>query len=137
MMSARIASVDYGKKRVGIALADPLRMFARPHGTFDPDGAVRELERIKREEGLETVVVGWPLMLDGSEGAMTAHVQEYVNRLRNALRGTDVLVWDERYSSEIASTLLREARPRRVPPKTDGTLDAAAAAVILQDYLDR
>lgn len=133
----RIAAVDYGKKRVGIALADPLRMFAQPVGTYDPRTAVEQLDRIRAEQGLETVVVGWPLMPDGSEGEATRRVQEYVNRLRNALPGVDVVRWDERYTSEIASTLMRESRPRRRPRKQEGSHDAAAAAVILQDYLDR
>lgn len=134
---ARIAGVDYGNKRVGIALADPLRIFARPHGTFEPQRAVEELLRIHRDEGLEVIVIGWPLMPDGSESNMIPRVQEYVNRLRNAFPGMEIVTWDERYTSQMASTLLREAHPRRRFRKADGDVDAVAAAVILQDYLER
>ncbi len=133
----RIAGVDYGTKRIGIALADPLRIFARPYGTFDPNHAVDELRRIHRDEGLETIVVGWPLLADGSEGRMTARVQEFVNRLRNALPGIEIVVWDERYTSQMAANLMSEAYPTKRLRKDQGDLDAAAAAVILQDYLER
>lgn len=135
--NGRIVGVDYGKKRVGIAIADPLRIFARPLGTYDPREAVEELKRMHAQDRLDTVVVGWPLLPDGSEGAATAVVQEYINRLRNALPGVQIVPWDERYTSEMAGRLLREGNPKRGIRKADGRLDAAAAAVILQDYLDR
>ncbi|MFW5955250.1 MAG: Holliday junction resolvase RuvX [Rhodothermales bacterium] len=133
----RIVGVDYGRKRVGLAISDPLRMFAQPLGTYDPRTAVDVLKDLHSSSALETIVVGWPLLLDGSAGEATQRVQEYVNRLRNALPGVDVVTWDERFSSQIASQLLVEARPRRRPRKSEGLHDAVAAAVILQDYLDR
>lgn len=133
----RIIGIDFGTKRVGIAMADPLGIFARPHGTFDPDRAVDELKRISVDDGIETIVVGWPLMPDGSEGRMTGLVQEFVNRLHNVLPGTDVVVWDERETSRMAKTLHTEAHPSRRARKQQGDLDAIAAAVILQDYLER
>jgi putative holliday junction resolvase len=132
----RLAAVDYGTKRVGLALADPLRLFAQPLGTWPPDGAVEELQRIHREQGLEAVVVGWPLTPDGEEGAATARVRPFVNRLRRALPGVEVVTWDERYSSQDAAAALREAGVRQKARREKGRVDRAAAAVILQQYLD-
>lgn len=132
----RIVGVDYGRKRVGLAVADPLRMFAQPFGAYNPREAVDVLRKLHRDEGLETIVVGWPLMLDGSEGDATRVVQEFVNRLRNALRDVVVVKLDERYTSEIAHDLVREARGGRRVEKRSGDVDAAAAAIILQDFLD-
>lgn len=131
----RILGVDYGTKRVGIAMADPLEMFAQAVGTFDPRQAVEEIRKIDRRDGIATIVVGWPLMKDGSEGPMTARVQEYVNRLRNAFPGAEVITWDERHTSEMARTARDEARSKGI--RKDPGLDAIAACVILQDYLER
>lgn len=135
----RLVAVDYGTKRVGLALADPLRMFARPHGTFSPPVAVEELKRIHAEEGIETIVVGWPLTLEGEEGIATERVQQYINRLRNALpAGIGIVKRDERLTSEMAKDALRAAGARRTGRVDEdrGRVDAAAAALILQDYLD-
>ena len=130
----RIVAVDYGTKRVGVALADPLRLFAQPYGAFSQDEAVARLQRLHAEEGLAVVVVGWPLTEAGEEGAATQRVQQYINRLRKVLPGVDLVKWDERYTSELAKERFKEAGPR---PKADkGRVDAAAAGIILQEYLD-
>lgn len=131
----RIVGVDYGTKRVGLALADPLCMFAQALGTFDPRQAVEEIRQIETREGVATIVVGWPLLQDGSEGLMTARTNEYVNRLRNAFPKADVVTWDERHTTEMARSAKKEARSKGV--RRDPGLDAVAACVILQDYLER
>lgn len=133
---ARIAAVDYGTKRVGIALADPLRMFAQPYGTFTQEEAVRQLQQIKEKEGLAVVVVGWPITEAGEEGRATERVQQYINRLRNIMPAVHVVKWDERYTSELAKEKIRETGRRR--RRNDrGRVDAAAAAIILQEYLNQ
>jgi len=137
--ASRIVAVDYGTKRVGVALADPLRTFAQPHGTFTQQKAVDELKRLHAEQGIETIVIGWPLTLDGDEGIATERVQQYINRLRNALPdGIRIVKRDERLTSEMAKDAIRRFGIRRSGhPKDDkGRVDAAAAALILQDYLD-
>ncbi|GIV57382.1 MAG: Holliday junction resolvase RuvX [Bacteroidetes bacterium] len=133
----RVAAVDYGTKRVGVAVADPLRLFARPYGTYDPAGAVEALRRLQATEGLEVIVVGWPLLPDGTEGVATERVRQYVHRLRNALPGVDVITWDERYTSVLAKEAIRAAGHRRKARRDKARVDAAAAALILQEYLDR
>jgi len=135
----RVVGVDYGTKRVGLALADPLRMFARPHGAFTQREAVEELKRIHADEGIETIVVGWPLSLGGEEGVATERVQQYINRLRNALPdAVRIVKRDERLTSEMAKDALRDAGARRTGriEEDRGRVDAAAAALILQHYLD-
>ena len=132
----RIVAVDYGTKRVGLALADPLRLFAQPYGTFSQNEAVARLKRLHAEEGLAVVVVGWPLTEAGAEGPATERVQQYINRLRNVLPGVDLVKWDERYTSEIAKERLKEVGGSRKSRADKGRVDAAAAGIILQEYLD-
>lgn len=132
----RIVGVDVGTKRVGIAIADPLRLFAQPHGTYTPREALRELRTIQEDDGIETVVVGWPLTEEGEEGEATEMVEAFVEKIRSSLDGVRVARSDERYTSEMAKDLLREAGVRQPGRRDKGRVDAAAAAVILQDYLD-
>ncbi len=134
----RIVGVDFGTKRVGVAVADPLRMFARPLGAFTRKGAVDAIRRLHDEEGVEVIVVGWPLTLEGEEGTATERVQQYINRLRNAFPGIEIVKRDERFTSEMAKDALRTigATAKKHPKDEKGRVDAAAAALILQDYLD-
>ena len=131
MSEGRVVGVDFGTKRVGIAVADPLAMFAQPVGTFSPDEAIARLRAIRDEDGILTVVIGWPLSEDGRETESTRRVDQFVRRIRNAVGKVNVVRWDERYTSE-------EARDRLVGigPIDVGRLDTAAAGIILQEYLD-
>jgi putative Holliday junction resolvase len=133
---SRVVGVDVGTKRVGIAVADPLRLFAKPHGTFGPDEAIEALRTLADEEGVETVVVGWPLTEEGEEGEATEMVDTYVERIRSALASVEVVRRDERFTSEIAKDLLKQAGVSQPGRYDKGRVDAAAAAVILQDYLN-
>lgn len=135
-VGARLVGVDYGVRRVGLALADPLRMFAQPLGAFSPDEALEKLRALHAAEGIEAVVVGWPLTEGGAEGEAVARVRPYVRRLERALRGARIVPLDERYSSARAAEALHAAGSTRKARRDKGRVDAAAAALILQDYLE-
>ena len=129
---ARVAAVDYGTRRVGLALADPLGLFAQPAGTFSPREAVQRLVLLHRTEGLGTVVVGWPLKEDGQEGQATRRVKEFMAWLRRVLPGVRLVPWDEGYTSEEAKSRLAD----RGEGYSKERVDAFAAGIILQEYLD-
>jgi len=134
---SRVVGVDVGTKRVGVAVADPLHLFARPHGTYTPDEALDALRSLQEEAGIERIIVGWPLTEDGAAEDATEMVQAYVDRIRETLGTVEVVREDERYTSEIAKDLLREAGVSQPGRYDKGRVDAAAAAVILQGYLNR
>ena len=139
----RIVGVDLGRKRVGLAVSDVSRTLARPlrtiaRSTCDAD-AVTELAAAiaalsSEEDGVEAVVIGLPTRLDGSDNEQTAHVRHMADRLRS-LVATPIVLQDERLSSREAESRL--AVNERDWRKRKARLDSAAAAVILQDYLDR
>ena len=132
----RIAAVDVGRRHVGIAVTDPLRLFARAVGTFVPPEALRELQRIHARDGIEVVVVGWPLTEEGEEGEAVARTKPFITRLHRALPGVEVQVQDERYSTQRArEALVAHGLSRQKRRKEKGKVDAAAAAIILQDWL--
>ena len=121
--------MDVGTRRVGLAIADPLRIFAQPVGTYAPDEALRVLRRIDKDDGLALAVVGWPLTEDGQEGEATQMVNGYIRRIRKAVRSIRIHRQDERYTSE-------EAKARLEGRVTKGRVDTMAAGIILQEYLD-
>lgn len=133
---SRIVAVDYGTRRVGLAVADPMRLFAQPLGTFSPEEAVERLTRLAADEGLETIIVGWPLESDGREGVATRRVTPFFRRLQKCFPGITMVKWDERDSSRRAVASLVEAGVSRKARREKGRIDRAAAAVILQEYLD-
>jgi putative Holliday junction resolvase len=139
---SRIVGLDVGARRIGVAISDATRMLARPVGVLQVHGVdaaavalvAREIARLGAEEdGVAAVVVGSPRRLDGSPNAMTPLVERFVVQLRSATH-LPVVLQDERLSShEAESRLAVREKDWRVRKKQ---LDAAAAAVILQDYLD-
>jgi len=131
MSEGRVVGLDFGTRRVGVAIADPLEMFAQPVGTFDQDGAVAKLRSIRDSDGVRTVVIGWPLSEDGTENESTRRVDQFVRRIRNALGRVEVVRWDERYTTEEARDRLRGRGSSE-----GGRLDTAAAGIILQEFLD-
>jgi putative Holliday junction resolvase len=139
---SRIVGLDVGERRIGIAVSDPTRTLARPLGVVATSGldgdaverAATELARLGSEEdGLASIVVGLPRRLDGTPNQMTPRIEAFAAQLR---RRTDlpVALQDERLTSrEAESRLATRERDWRVRKRR---LDAAAAAIILQDYLD-
>lgn len=136
----RVLALDVGRRRVGLALSDPSGTLARPYKTLSvsDDTALglvtAEIERLMADDdGLTTVVVGLPRRLDGTPGEQTAYVQAFIERLRSRV-AIAIATEDERLSSVEAESRL--ALRERDWKKRKAQLDAAAAAVILQDYLE-
>lgn len=133
---ARVVGLDVGTKRVGVAVADPLRLFAQTHGTYTPEEALDVLKEMEAKEGIEVIVVGWPLTEEGEEGEATEMVEAYVEQLTDCFDDLPIVRRDERFTSEVAKDLLRRAGVQQPGRYDKGRVDAAAAAVILQDYLN-
>jgi putative Holliday junction resolvase len=132
----RILAVDYGEKRMGLALSDELRMTARPLATLARRGLRQDLRRLRelaREHAVGLILVGHPLHMDGTAGTMAAAAARFAARLAQEL-GLPVELADERLSSWEAARTLRESGARRRRP---AKADEVAAAVILREYLEK
>ena len=138
----RILGVDVGARRIGLAVSDATRTLARPlttlHVTSAADGVQRVADMITtlaaEHDGLGAVVVGLPVRLDGSPGDATARVRTFIDALK-ARTPLPIATEGERLSSREAESRLAERE--KDWRKRKEKLDAAAAAIILQDYLDR
>ena len=140
----RILGLDVGTKTVGVAISDPLCVIATGITTIERVGIRKDCGRVIdyiKEYDCETVVIGLPLNLDGSDSVQTEKVREFRNMLENKLRSLGPLSkvkieWqDERYSTYEAEEVLIEANMSREDRKK--IIDRQAAIVILQRYLDR
>jgi putative Holliday junction resolvase len=136
----RILALDVGERHTGVAISDPTAIIARPLQTID-HRSKRELTSavvlLVAEHEVETVVVGRPLSLDGHVGPQARRVDRYVEALVEQL-DVPVVLWDERFSTATAEEILRATRKEKARrrARSDGEIDAIAAAVILQSYLD-
>ena len=140
----RILGLDVGTKTVGVAVSDPLGVIATGVTTIERVGIRKDTGRVIdyiKEYGCETVVIGLPLSLDGSDSVQTRKVREFRTMLENKLKSSGPLSkvrieWqDERYSTVEAEEVLIEADMSREDRKK--IIDRQAAIVILQRYLDR
>jgi putative Holliday junction resolvase len=153
-----ILALDYGRARIGVAIADSETRMAKPLATLERinrNEDMRRLRELVREQSVTQIIVGLPLRLDGSHGDMAEEASRFADRVRKQI-GVPVEMIDERLTSWEAERLLEEQggrvfnpqprgpggkdsdRPRR-KPKTEGklTVDAVAAAVMLKEYLER
>jgi putative Holliday junction resolvase len=132
----RILALDYGSKRIGVALSDPTGTLARPLPFVPAKGdpkLAREIAGLATREGVELILLGLPRNMNGTEGESAALVQAFAQALRQATAIPLRLV-DERLSTVQASRQLREAG--RDSRSQRGRIDSEAAAVLLQGYLD-
>ncbi len=146
-----ILSIDYGRERMGLAIADVNAKMAQPLATIERinrNEDMRRLRELVREHGVKQIVVGLPLKLDGTRGEMAEEAERFARRVRKQI-GVPVEMVDERLTSWEAERLLEETQGRFLHAEKSGggrkrkkaaeraTVDAVAAAVILKEYLER
>jgi len=135
-MRGRIMAIDFGLRRVGIAVSDPLGLLAhdrQPLHYQSMQSLLQQLCAIVQAEEIETIIVGLPLRMDGSEGEMVEVVRRFTARLSEKV-AAPVVLWDERFTSVQAERLLTERGIKFSRRK--GEVDRLAAVFILQSYLD-
>ena len=132
----RLLAIDYGARRVGLALSDPLKMIASPYRTIINKNTtilIEEIERIIAAEDVELTIIGLPLGMAGQKTEQTKKVEEFVDKLTD--RGIIIKYEDERWSSVAAKRSMKEQNIKSGYNKD--LVDQTAAAIFLQQYLDR
>jgi putative holliday junction resolvase len=134
---SRIIGVDYGSKRIGLSISDPLGVIARPiDALVNNDTFFTALKTIVRHEQVKLFVVGMPFNLKGQVAFKAEEVRIFIDQLKREI-GLDVVSWDERFTTSIAQQTLREMGTKKSErQKKDGRIDSMAAAILLQNYLD-
>ncbi|MDD5475688.1 MAG: Holliday junction resolvase RuvX [Syntrophales bacterium] len=135
-IAMRILGLDYGTRRIGVAVSDELGITAQALCTLERKTLASDMERIARiaeERAVSSIVIGYPVRTDGTEGVECERVKRFATRLAERC-SCSVVTWDEAFSTKEAETLLIEADVSR--KKRKKIIDSVAASLILQGYLD-
>ncbi len=135
MEEARILAIDYGEKRIGIAITDPLNLFAYPLTTINNDsGFMKNLKAVLDQYKVIKILIGNPVKEDGSEARIFSQIIILKNEIETKFN-IPIEIVDERYSSEIAKQRIIESVKSKKKRRDKSLVDKNAAAVILEDYL--
>lgn len=135
MEEKRILAIDYGSKRIGIAITDPLNIFAYPLITLTNDNKFFDnLKKILLQYKVVKILIGSPLKENGEESVTSQSVNKFIEELKKNVQ-IEIELVDERYSSEIARQRIIESVVSKKKRRDKSLIDKNAAAVILEDYL--
>lgn len=133
---SRWLAIDYGEKRIGIAISDPLKMFVTPFDTIINDSdenVINALLEIFKSQKIEKIILGLPLNLAGEDTIKTGEIRDFYNKLTSKT-SIPVELWDERYSTADAGNFLKQKGLNWKESRKH--IDRIAAAIILKSYLD-
>ena len=132
-----IVGIDYGRARVGVAVSDPLRIFASPVETVPSAKIIEYLKKYALSETVERFVVGWPLNMNGAPAQAAPDVEAFLKQLRKAFPDVPVSLEDERFTSVLAHRAMIDGGMKKSERRDKNSVDKISAAIILQSYLDR
>lgn len=133
----RILSIDYGKKRTGIAVSDPLQIIANGLTTVETSRIFDFLGEYLQKEEVSSIVVGLPKQMNNEPSENMKRIEPFVNRLKKLYPQIPVEYWDERFSSKMAQQTMRDAGLKKKDRQNKELVDEISAAIILQGYMER
>lgn len=128
-------AIDYGRKRTGIAVTDPLQIIATGLTTVDTHMALVFLRDYLSREAVETIIVGEPLNLDDTDTHATAGAREFAKKLKRHFPQVKIEMVDERFTSKMATDAIREMGMKKKDRREKGVVDVVAATILLQEYM--
>ncbi|HBG58883.1 Holliday junction resolvase RuvX [Proteiniphilum sp. UBA1028] len=133
---ARLLSIDYGKKRTGIAVSDPLQIIANGLATVETSGLFDFLETYLQKEEVSCIVVGLPKQMNNEPSENMRRVEPFVNRLRKVYPHIPVEYFDERFSSKMAQQTMIDGGLKKKDRRNKALVDEISATIILQGYME-
>ena len=134
---ARILSIDYGKKRTGIAVTDPLQIIANGLATVSTSELFDFLKDYLSHEQVERIIIGRPLQTNGQPSENLQRVEQFVNRWRKEMPDVPVEYVDERFTSVLAHQAMIDGGLRKKARQDKALVDKISATIMLEDYLRR
>jgi putative holliday junction resolvase len=133
----RILAIDYGTKRVGLAVTDPLKIIASALETVHSKDIFNFLKEYLEREEVETFVVGMPVNLDGEDTNNTAHVKGFIKNLRKTFPDIPLHLHDERFTSKMALEAMITGGFSKKDRREKGNIDKISAVIILQSFMEK
>ena len=132
---ARILSIDYGQKRTGLAVTDPLQIIAGGLATVSTSGLFDWLKAYLAKEPVERIIIGEPKQTNGQPSENLARVQQFVNRWKKAFPEVPIEYYDERFTSVLAHQAMLDGGLKKKARQDKALVDEISATIILEDYL--
>ncbi|MES2732982.1 MAG: Holliday junction resolvase RuvX [Bacteroidota bacterium] len=133
----RIVAIDYGSKRVGLAVTDPLQIIATALDTVHSKDVIAYLKAYEAKEGIDVFVVGMPKRLDNTETNATPLVKAFVKNLQKNFLSIPVYLHDERFTSSMALQTMIDGGMKKKDRQVKGNVDKISATIILQSFLEQ
>ena len=133
----RIVGIDYGRKRVGVAVSDPLGIFASALETVHSAKIIEYLRNYSQNERIVRFVVGYPINMDGAPSEAAKDVDIFLKQLQKAFPDVPVTLEDERFTSVLAHRAMIDGGMKKQDRQKKESVDKISAAIILQSYMDR
>jgi len=131
----RILAIDYGTKRTGLAVTDPLRIIATALDTIETTELIRFLKKYTQQEPVDEAVIGLPLQLNNTDSATAPAVRQFIELFKTTFPAIPIQTIDERFTSSIAQRAMIDGGMKKKDRQVKGNVDKISATLILQDYL--
>jgi len=132
----RILAIDYGLRRCGVAISDPLKIIANAYNVYSPNEIIQELEKIINEKEIDAIVVGYPINMKGEKTSTTLLVDKFINELKKKFPNIAIEKLDERLTSKMAQQTLILSGTKKSDRQKKSNTDLISATILLQNYLD-
>lgn len=133
----RILAIDYGKKRVGLAVSDPLKMIANGLTTVHPNELPDYLADYLGKENVETIVVGYPKQMNNQDSESVEYIKPFLKKLKKQFPNVSVELEDERFTSSMAQDAMLQGGMKKKDRQNKANVDKISATIILQSFLER
>lgn len=134
---SRLVAIDYGSKRVGIAVTDPLKIIATPLTTIHSKDLIAFLQEYDQKEDIEAFVVGMPKTLNNEDTNATQQVRAFINLLKKKFPQKSIHLQDERFTSKMALATMIAGGMKKKDRRNKSNVDKISAVIILQSFLER
>jgi len=133
----RIIGIDYGKKRVGLAVTDPLGIFASPLATVSPGDFQDFICKFMKSETIDAFVVGYPVKMNNEPSESVKYIDPFIRKLKKSFPGKPVHLADERFTSQMALQTMIDGGVTKKGRQDKAMVDKISASIILQSFLDK
>lgn len=133
---ARILAIDYGQKRVGIAVTDPLQIIANGLETVNSGDIIDYLARYFEKEDVELVIIGYPKQMNNLPSEAVRYVNEFIRKFEKKFPDKDFFLMDERYTSKMAIQTMINGGVKKQQRRNKSLVDKISATILLQSYLE-
>lgn len=133
---SRILAIDYGTKRIGLAVTDPMQIFASPLNTVSPKDFDSFIEEYLKTEEVDDIVIGYPVQMNNQPSESVRYINPFIRKLKKAFPEKNIHLVDERFTSQMALRTMIDGGVKKKDRQDKSMVDKISAAIILQSFLD-